>query len=354
MSNHYIVAPGKNFEICVEQNLYGHRKNVLRRWRPDDRVIYYVDGKFAAWGVVTSDPFVDHKTVWPDDIYPHRIRVRPEVVLPPEAWISVEGTVKQKIVSNLGKYWILHIRDVHPIPSDLAEFIEGLIEERSRGEMHDRPKADFEELQKEAKKRLEAQRAESKPKKEEPSEDKLFATPSEAQSHDRTQWYLIKLGRALGCEVWVAKSDRGKSYKGEVFSELCLAKLPNLGFDQDTLRIIENIDVLWLKGNGIRCAFEVEHTTSVYSGILRLADLVSAQPNIAIKLFIVAPKERKAKVVYELNRPVFRERLLELVKYISYDKLEETLAKIEDFQGYLQVGLVEKIAEPCILKGKLL
>jgi hypothetical protein len=39
---------------------------------------------------------------------------------------------------------------------------------------------------------------------------------------------------------------------------------------------------------------------------------------------------------------------------ISYDKLEATLAKIEDFQGYLQVGLVEKIAEPCNLKTKLL
>lgn len=98
----------------------------------------------------------------------------------------------------------------------------------------------------------------------------------------------------------------------------------------------------------------MEHTTSVYSGLLRLADLVSSQPHITIKLFIVAAKERKAKVVYELNRPVFRALLADSCKYISYDKLEATLAKIEDFQGYLQVGLVEKIAESCNLKTKLL
>ena len=62
-----------------------------------------------------------------------------------------------------------------------------------------------------------------------------------------------------------------------------------------------------------------------------------------------------AKVVYELNRPVFRTLLLaDSCKYIAYDKLEATLAKIADFQGYLQVGLVEKIAEPCNLKTKLL
>jgi hypothetical protein len=38
---------------------------------------------------------------------------------------------------------------------------------------------------------------------------------------------------------------------------------------------IERIDVLWLKGRSIKRAFEVEHTTSIYSGILRMADLLA-------------------------------------------------------------------------------
>ena len=52
-------------------------------------------------------------------------------------------------------------------------------------------------------------------------------------------------------------------------------------------------------------AFEVEHTTSVYSGILRMADLLALQPNMDIKLHIVAPVEKREKVFQEIRRPVF-------------------------------------------------
>ena len=68
---------------------------------------------------------------------------------------------------------------------------------------------------------------------------------------------------------------------------------------------IEQIDVLWLKGRAIDRAFEIEHTTAVYSGILRMADLLALQPNMDIKLHIVAPESRKAKVMGEIQRPVF-------------------------------------------------
>jgi hypothetical protein len=37
-------------------------------------------------------------------------------------------------------------------------------------------------------------------------------------------------------------------------------------------------------------AFEVEHTTAIYSGLLRMADLLSLVPNMDIKLHIVAPE----------------------------------------------------------------
>ena len=40
-------------------------------------------------------------------------------------------------------------------------------------------------------------------------------------------------------------------------------------------------------------AFEVEHTTAVYSGLLRMADLLALQPNMDIRLHIVAPDERR-------------------------------------------------------------
>jgi hypothetical protein len=356
MSKNYIVAPGANYEMCIKQKLYGHTRNLLKRWEIGDRVFYYVDKKIAGIATVSGAPyFDDQKQVWPDALYPFRVEVTPDTVLPVADRIPVKGAVKETLVEHLGKYWILAIRDVHAVPPALAAYLQAMIE-RQPLKLQDVPVDDFKAIQKEAQKQVERKKAQPPPKGGKPAElssQGLLGTSTEEQSHDRTQWYLIRLGRALGCDVWVAKNDRNKTFKGEVFADLCLSKMPNLGFDQDTSRIIENIDVIWLKGSVIQCAFEVEHTTSVYSGILRLADLVASQPNTAIKLFIVAPKDRKPKVVSELNRPVFRDQLCTHCKYIPYDKLEATLAKIEDFQGYLQVGLVEKIAETCNFKAKL-
>jgi hypothetical protein len=80
---------------------------------------------------------------------------------------------------------------------------------------------------------------------------------------------------------------------------------PNLNLHPRALDLIELIDVLWLRGDTIVKAFEIEHTTSVFSGILRMSDLVALQPNLSIPLYIVAPDERRQKVIRELNRPTF-------------------------------------------------
>jgi hypothetical protein len=88
--------------------------------------------------------------------------------------------------------------------------------------------------------------------------------------------------------------------------------------------------VLWLKGRSIRRAFEVEHTTSIYSGLLRMADLLALQPNMDIRLHIVAPDERRDKVFAEIRRPVFslleRGPLSESCTFVSYESVRE-LAK---------------------------
>ena len=98
----------------------------------------------------------------------------------------------------------------------------------------------------------------------------------------------------MGLDIWVASNDRNKSFEGNAFSGIprLRSNLP-VQFDNRAQRIIELIDVLWLKGNSIIAAFEIEHTTSIYSGLLRMADLMTLQPNININLYIVAPDERK-------------------------------------------------------------
>ncbi len=58
-----------------------------------------------------------------------------------------------------------------------------------------------------------------------------------------------------------------------------------------------------------------------------MADLLALQPNMNIKLHIVAPLSKKEKVFQEIRRPVFslldRGPLAESCTYLSYDSLRE-------------------------------
>ena len=76
-----------------------------------------------------------------------------------------------------------------------------------------------------------------------------------------------------------------------------LAELPTQ-FNEATNHTIELIDVLWLKGNSIIAAFEVESTTAVYSGLLRMSDLLALQPNLDIKLYLLS-RRHKPRVVQQ-------------------------------------------------------
>jgi hypothetical protein len=70
----------------------------------------------------------------------------------------------------------------------------------------------------------------------------------------------------------------------------------------------------------------LRNSTAVYSGLLRMADLLALQPNINIRLHIVAPEERREKVFREMRRPVFslldRGPLSSSCTFISYDSVE--------------------------------
>lgn len=142
----------------------------------------------------------------------------------------------------------------------------------------------------------------------------------EINEHTRIQWMLIRFGKAAGHNVWVPANDRGKSFSNESFTSLTLSDLPNFGFDPVARRIISNIDVLWIEENVIHQAFEIESTTSVYSGLLRMSDLVMSQPNVNIDLSIVAPMRRREIVRRNIMRPTFS-RLRPKCSYISFDEV---------------------------------
>jgi|SRR5208282_784588 len=163
------------------------------------------------------------------------------------------------------------------------------------------------------------------------------------RAHVKFQSALIDLGRAEGSSVWVPPNDRGFSFQGQPFSARTIPRLPHLGFDENTRRIVQNIDVLWLTRNVIRKAFEIESCTAIYSGLLRLNDLVLAQPNNQVDLFIVASRSRRQKVFNQLIRPSFHS-LLPKCGFFAFEDVEEQLSKIESVRSDKNVritGLVK-------------
>jgi hypothetical protein len=166
-------------------------------------------------------------------------------------------------------------------------------------------------------------------------DSKLSVEP--ATRHTEIQYHLLKLGAELGLDVWVARNDRGKSYNGELLGAMVnmLDELPTQ-FNEATNRTIELIDVLWLKGNTILAAFEIEATTSIYSGLLRMSDLLALQPNLDLALYLVAPDERRAKVQQEIVRPTFAYREKPLPKVCGFVGFGKLMEKVE---GIRRLGL---------------
>ena len=129
----------------------------------------------------------------------------------------------------------------------------------------------------------------------------------EENDHLRMQYLLATTGRALGCVVHVATNDRRRIFNGVSLSSLTVDELPDLGLPSEVAQTVSLIDVLWLDpaGGRVVCGFEVEKSTSIYSGVLRLLDLaasVAARPD---QLYLVAPDAREREIHAQLARPTF-------------------------------------------------
>lgn len=162
------------------------------------------------------------------------------------------------------------------------------------------------------------------------SDEESEGEPSE---HRKMQWLLLKLGKQAGEKVWSPRNDQSRitaEYNFTDFEETFAA-----GLDAQ-VKYVENIDVVWKEEFRIDAAFEVENSTSIYSGLLRFADLTMVAPNTIYPMFIVAPSQRRNRVKEQLSRPSFRHLgISDKVRYLPYEKVLE----IEEFFGDEGKGL---------------
>lgn len=149
--------------------------------------------------------------------------------------------------------------------------------------------------------------------------NKRSLTPTPELDHSGAQTLVGAIGAMKGHRVWFPKSDVEKIDPGTMdFSKLC-RQLPIYNSALDA--IFQEIDVIWLADNKPAALFEVEHSTPIYSGLLRINDVLisSAYP---IDAKIVAAQKRRDIFQRQIRRPTFSaHKLEENVSFISYDNL---------------------------------
>jgi hypothetical protein len=137
-------------------------------------------------------------------------------------------------------------------------------------------------------------------------------------THSQVQTLLAGIGHIKGFDVCVPENDAGKLDWARTARFGLRGDIPS-GFDR-IRGILSEIDVVWIAGgrNAIEGLFEVEHSTPVYSGLLRFNDVLLTEPKVS-RFSIVSNDTRRAVFSRQVFRPTFmRSGLAERVSFLEY------------------------------------
>ncbi len=145
--------------------------------------------------------------------------------------------------------------------------------------------------------------------------------------HNEMIAMLALIGKKQGFNIWIGKREQQEKdhsiiSQGKKLSEYMTLKR----FKVDNAAnhdVVENIDLLWIKGNKIAAVFEVESTTSMMSAIMRGSNV-----DASVDKFMVLPEEREAQLNNKMTSPLFREHFeTENWKIVYFDALRAAYVK---------------------------
>ncbi|MCX7825416.1 MAG: DNA methyltransferase [Verrucomicrobiae bacterium] len=122
-------------------------------------------------------------------------------------------------------------------------------------------------------------------------------------SHSELIALLAQIGRARGHDIWIGQREQrelaGGLAESQRLRDLVTAKPAALD-GVTNLRPELEMDLLWLRGNEVVRAFEVECTTTMTSGLQRGSNLPAGVPKT-----MVIPEERERDFVRKMKSPLF-------------------------------------------------
>jgi hypothetical protein len=332
------------------------QRKQAKKLKPGDIFVCYLTGVMRWVGALEiTGESKDTTDIWKEDVFPVRFDVKPLVMLDAEFGVpmdELEGKVSFfKGPEHRGKFkgFVRRSPNHFKQPAD-AETILRLLQEAERNPIR-RPVDErklsrrpmYKAEQKKGKTRITTLVSIPEPEDdhEAPKLDKAVSLESEERSHTEIQHALLGIGADMGLKVWVAKNDRGRVWQGQTLGSMprMVSELPSQ-FNEAITKTIALIDVLWLGDNSIVAAFEVECTTTIFSGLLRMSDLLALHPNANIKLYIVAPDARQDKVESEILRPTFKIRDTPLHEMCGFLPFSTLMEKVE---GIRKLGLATSL-----------
>jgi hypothetical protein len=158
-------------------------------------------------------------------------------------------------------------------------------------------------------------------------------TIAQKRRHAQIQIALVLIGEHLGFRTWVAANDHSIEYAGKkiimhnsVVSDLSSEQV--LSAYPDAAKSARLIDCIWFRnGRLMPAVMEVEHSTGVTSGLVRMKGFFDSGPALRdIRWTIVAPDEDRQKVLQEANREQFKPLN---TKFFPYSAVEELYSLCE-------------------------
>jgi hypothetical protein len=144
-----------------------------------------------------------------------------------------------------------------------------------------------------------------------------------ALSHSQVQTLVASIGHFKGYDVFVPESDVGR-LDWSLTERFPLRQAIPAGFER-VRAILAEIDVVWVASgkNSVEGLYEIEHSTPVYSGLLRFNDVLLTDPKVS-RFSIISNDTRRDLFSRQLFRPTFRKSgLAELCSFLEYANVLE-------------------------------
>lgn len=145
-------------------------------------------------------------------------------------------------------------------------------------------------------------------------------------THADLQAKLILIGSYLGYRTYTPDQSKRSVYG--VLGELCSeSQIPENAIPSMHLDSAKYIDVIWFDDEGFPThGFEVEHTTDITKGMLRLFQV----HKLRIKMFIVAEENNRSKFLREVRKNPFH-KIQEEYIFKNYEELDLFFESVKSF-----------------------